>query len=59
MEKARNHYKNPNEIHQFINLPIYKGLLVCCFLMLVEWFSVGGGEETLFNKSALHIVEFR
>jgi len=36
MEKARNHYKNPNEIPQFINLPIYKGLLARCFLMLVE-----------------------
>ena len=24
MEKARNHYKNPDEIHQFTNLPIYK-----------------------------------
>jgi hypothetical protein len=24
MKKARNHYKNPNKIHQLINLPIYK-----------------------------------
>jgi hypothetical protein len=22
--KAKKHYKNPNEIHQFTNLPIYK-----------------------------------
>jgi hypothetical protein len=42
-----------------VNLSIYKGLLARCFLMLAEWFSVGGGEETLFNKPALHIVEFR
>jgi len=61
--KARKQYKNPNEIHQFTNLPvnllIYKGLFARCFFD-VGWGCSGCcGEETLFNKSILHIVEFR
>jgi len=50
MEKARNHYKNPNKIHQFTNLPIYKGLLVPCFLMLAEAVLPAAGKKLYLTK---------
>jgi hypothetical protein len=51
MEKARNHYKNPNEIHKFTNSQIQKGCLVSV-LCAFEY-----GFEVLFVEGYFEVFE--